>query len=217
MAKIILLFCILLMYSAPANADPISLSIMGTTISMSWGAIIGATVAIASAAVGISSSVVQARQQKAVANYQRQVNEQNARASMEAAQAKIANQRRQARFIQGTQLARLGGMGALAEGSPLDIMGQTAGQEKYDEMVTEYEGKVQQIQFQQQAALNKYQADIADYNLGLNVTGQIVKAAGSVGNSLLGGGVSLGAGSSVGKNVGDFTTSSGSLIGSDLA
>lgn len=209
MAKIISVLILIIFCRIPAYADPISITIGTTAISMAWSTIIAATAAIAATAIGVTSSVMQANQQKAVANYQRQVNEQNARASREAAQAKIVNQRRQLRFMQGTQLARLGGMGALSEGSPLDIMGQTAGQAEYDNMMTEYEGEVQAIQFQQQAALNKYQADIADYNLGLNVTGQVVKGIGSVGSSILGG-VSLGA--SAAKNVGDFTTSTGGAI-----
>lgn len=156
-------------------------------------AIASAVTAIASTALGVTSSVVQANQQKAIANYQQKVNEQNARASREAAQAKIENQRRQAKFTYGTQLARLGGMGALAEGSPLDIMGQSAAQQEYDNMVTKHAGEVQAIQFQQQAALNKYESDIASYNLGLNVTSQVVKGIGKVGNSLLGASSGLGA------------------------
>ena len=159
---------------------------------------IAAVSIIAATAIGVTSSVMQSNQQKAMANYQRQVNEQNAKASREAAQAKIENQRRQAKFTYGTQLARLGGMGALAEGSPLDIMGQSAGQQEYDNMVTEYEGEVQSIQFQQQAALNKYQADIADYNLGLNVTSQIAKGTASIGNSILGATGGLAAGTPTG-------------------
>ena len=193
-----------------AYADPISLTVLGTTLSVSWGAIAAATVAVASAAIGISTSVAQANQQKAIANYQRKVNEQNAKASREAAQAKVENQRRAAKFTYGTQLARLGGMGALAEGSPLDIMGQSAGQQEYDNMVTEYEGEVQAIQFQQQAALNKYEADVADYNLGLNITNHVVKAAGSVGDSLLGG-----AGSSLSSGVKFGKDAAGGLIGTD--
>lgn len=171
--------------TAAATAINVSLAIAAVSI-------------IAATAMGVTSSVVQSNQQKAMANYQRQVNEQNAKASREAAQAKIENQRRQAKFTYGTQLARLGGMGALAEGSPLDIMGQSAGQQEYDNMVTEYEGEVQSIQFQQQAALNKYQADIADYNLGLNVTSQIAKGAASMGNSILGATGGLAAGTPTG-------------------
>lgn len=161
-------------------------------------AITSAVMALASTALGVTSSVIQTNQQKAVANYQRQVNEQNAKASRDAAQAKIENQRRAAKFTYGTQLARLGGMGALAEGSPLDIMGQSAGQQEYDNMVTEYEGEVQAVQFQQQAALNKYEHDVAEYNLGLNVASQVVKGASKVGNSLLGGAGGLAAGAPTG-------------------
>ena len=179
------------------------------SIAVSWGAAIAATLAVAATAISVTSGVIQGNQQKAMANYQRQVNEQNAQASRQAAQAKIVNQRRAAKFTYGSQLARLGGMGALAEGSPLDIMGQSAGQEKYDEMVTEYEGEVQAVNFQQKAALNKYQADIAGYNIGLNTTATVAKGMASVGNSLLGGVSSLGSGSSL-ANTGDFTTSTGS-------
>lgn len=164
-----------------------------TTAMISTAAIVVSIVsAVVSTAIGVTSAVIQGNQQKAVANYQRQVNEQNAQASRQAAQAKIENQRRSAKFTYGAQLARLGGMGALAEGSPLDIMGQSAGQEKYDELVTEYEGETQAIQFQQKAALNKYQADVAGYNIGLNTTAALAKGAGSIGNSLLGGAGSLG-------------------------
>lgn len=171
----------------PAYADPITIL-----------AVTGVVAAIASTAIGVTATVVQTKQQKAVANYQRQVNEQNAKASREAAQAKIENQRRQAKFTYGSQLARLGGMGALAEGSPLDIMGQSAGQQEYDNMVTEYEGEVQSIQFQQQAALNKYEADIAQYNMGLNIAGQITKGVASASFSLLGASGGLSAGSPTG-------------------
>lgn len=172
-------------------------------------AITSAVMAVASTALGVTSSVIQTNQQKAVANYQRQVNEQNAKASRDAAQAKIENQRRAAKFTYGSQLARLGGMGALAEGSPLDIMGQSAGQQEYDNMVTEYEGEVQAIQFQQQAALNKYEHDVAEYNLGLNITSQVVKGAASVGSSILGAAGGLGSGVTFGKDA------SGSIIGTN--
>jgi hypothetical protein len=174
-------------------------------------AITSAVIALGSTALGVTSAVVQGNQQKAIANYQRQVNEQNAKASREAAQAKIENQRRAAKFTYGTQLARLGGMGALAEGSPLDIMGQSAGQQEYDNIVTEYEGEVQAIQFQQQAALNKYEADIAQYNMGLNITNQVLKGASKVGNSLLGAGAAFSQGNSL-ANTGDFSTPTGELI-----
>ena len=186
--------------TAAATAINVSLAIAAVSI-------------IAATAIGVTSSVMQSNQQKAMANYRRQVNEQNAKASREAAQAKIENQRRQAKFTYGTQLARLGGMGALAEGSPLDIMGQSAGQQEYDNMVTEYEGEIQTVQFQQQAALNKYESDIASYNLGLNVTNQVLKGAAKAGNSLLGAGVgtAFSQGTSL-ANTGDFSTSTGELI-----
>ena len=184
----------------PAYADPITIL-----------AVTGAVAAIASTAIGVTATIVQTKQQKAIANYKRQVNEQNAKASREAAQAKIENQRRQAKFTYGTQLARLGGMSALAEGSPLDIMGQSAGQQEYDNMVTEYEGEVQAIQFQQEAALNKYEADIAPYNMGLNITSQVAKGVAEASFSLLGASGGLGNGATFGKNA------SGGKIGTNAS
>lgn len=212
MAKIMKLFAIFLLFlTAPAaHAEPISIT-LGISMAATYALVASAALTVAATAIGITSSVVQANQTKAVANYQRQVNEQNAKASREAAQAKIENQRRQAKFTYGSQLARLGGMGALAEGSPLDIMGQSAGQQEYDNMVTEYEGEVQAIQFQQQAALNKYQADVADYNLGLNVTSQVVKGAASIGSSILGATGGLASGVTFGKDA------AGGMIGTDSA
>ena len=131
MAKIIKLFSILAFFlMAPAaNAEPISLT-LGISMAATYALCATAALTVAATAIGITSAVVQTNQQKAMSNYQRQVNEQNAKASREAAQAKIENQRRQAKFTYGNQLARLGGMGALAEGSPLDIMGQSAGQQE---------------------------------------------------------------------------------------
>lgn len=184
---------------------------ISTSVALMTTAIVTAVTTAISTALSITMGIIQSNQQKAVANYQRRVNEQNAQASRQAAQAKIENQRRQAKFTQGAQLARLGGMGALAEGSTLDVMGQTAGQEKYDELVTEYEGETQAIQFQQKAALNKYQADIADYNMGLNTATSLAKGIGSIGNSLLSGASSLSSSASLGKT-GDFATPTGSSI-----
>lgn len=194
--KLVIIFLLFIIVPA-AQAEPISIT-LGISMAATYALVASAALTVAATAIGVTSSVVQANQQKAMANYQRQVNMQNAKASREAAQAKIENQRRQAKFTYGTQLARLGGMGALAEGSPLDIMGQSAGQQEYDNMVTEYEGEVQAIQFQQQAALNKYQADVADYNLGLNVTSQVVKGAASIGSSILGATGGLAAGTPTG-------------------
>lgn len=201
---------ILLLIAPAAQAEPISTS-LGISLAATYAIIASAAMAAASAAIGVTSAVVQSNQQKAMADYQRKVNEQNAKASREAAQAKIENQRRQAKFTYGTQLARLGGMGALAEGSPLDIMGQSAGQQEYDNMVTEYEGEVQAIQFQQQAALNKYQADVADYNLGLNVTSQVVKGAASIGSSILGATGGLASGVTFGK------AAAGGMLGTNVS
>ena len=65
--------------TAAATAINVSLAIAAVSI-------------IAATAIGVTSSVMQSNQQKAMANYQRQVNEQNAKASREAAQAKIENQ-----------------------------------------------------------------------------------------------------------------------------
>ena len=212
MAKIIKLFSILAFFlMAPAaNAEPISLT-LGISMAATYALCATAALTVAATAIGITSAVVQTNQQKAMSNYQRQVNEQNAKASREAAQAKIENQRRQAKFTYGNQLARLGGMGALAEGSPLDIMGQSAGQQEYDNMVTEYEGEVQAVQFQQQAALNKYEHDVAEYNLGLNITNQVVKGAASIGSSILGATGGLGNGATFGKDA------SGGMIGTNAS
>lgn len=194
----------------PAQAEPISIS-LGISMAATYALVASAALTAVATAIGVTTSVVQSNQQKAMANYQKQVNEQNARASREAAQVKIENQRRQLRFTQGTQLARLGGMGALAEGAPLDILGQTAGQAEYDNMITKYEGDVQAIQFQQQSALNKYQADIADYNLGLNVTSQVVKGAASIGSSVLGatGGLTAGTPTGITPPIADTTSATG--------
>lgn len=190
MVKIIFLFFYIILSCSIVQAEPISLAVATTS---AWVAAHAAAMAIASAvavtvstALGVTSAVIQGRQQKAVAKYNQQVNLQNAAAQRQAAQAKIENQRRQLMFTQGAQLAKLGGMGALAEGTPLDLLGQTAGQGKYDQLVTEYEGEVGAIQFQQKAALNQYEADVAGYNTVLNTSTKVAEGAGKVG-SLLGG------------------------------
>ena len=189
-----------------------------TTAMISTAAIVVSIVsAVVSTAIGVTSAVIQGNQQKAMANYQRKVNEQNAQASRQAAQAKIENQRRSAKFTYGTQLARLGGMGALTEGSPLDIMGQSAGQEKYDELVTEYEGETQAIQFQQKAALNKYQADVAGYNIGLNTSVALVKGVGSISNSLLGVAGSLGSAGTLTGSTPNITNTASTVTSSGYA
>jgi hypothetical protein len=164
----------------PASADPISLTIGTSTVLIPmWVAATAAVIAVAGIATGITGSVLQANQQKAMMQYQEEVNQRNAAASRQAAQAKIEQQRRANKFLQGTQLAKLGGMGVTADGSSLLLLGQTAGQERYDELVTQYQGETQAIQFEQQAALNNYQSQVTDMNLGLNVTSQVIDGAGT--------------------------------------
>lgn len=164
------------------------------TFAVTYGLIYAAIAAvgvIASTAIGVTSGVQSANAAQAQADYQAQVNAANAKAAREAAQAKVENQRRAAKFTNGTALAKLGGMGALAEGSPLDSFAQDAGQQKYDMMVTEWEGESQAIQFQQAASLNNYQAEVSKASLPLNVASTIADGAAQVGSLLVGAGTSF--------------------------
>ena len=94
--------------------------------------------------------------------------------------------------MQGAQLAKLGGMGVTADGSTLQLLGQAAGQEKFDELVTHYEGEAQAIQFEQAAALNDYESSMANYNMGLNISAEVAKGVTKIGSSLLSAGLPTG-------------------------
>lgn len=175
MVKIgILVFLIILYCTDSAEAAPVGAALA----SIAWIPLITTAAPIVLTGLQMVANVglarAQSNQQIALAKFNEKQNLANAEAARSAAQAKVENQRRQLRFTQGSQLARLGGMGALAEGSPLGIIGQTAGQGKYDELVTEYEGEVQAIQFQQKAAINRYQADVAQANKGLNMLSAVI-------------------------------------------
>jgi hypothetical protein len=180
----------------PAHADPVTIATVAIVMS-----VVGV---LASTAIGVTSAVVTGKQAEAQADYQAQVNENNAKASRQAAQAKIDKQRINSKFLQGSQLAKLGGMGVTADGSTLQLLGQAAGQEKFDELVTHYEGEAQAIQFEQAAALNDYESSMANYNMGLNISAEVAKGVTKMGTSLLSGGIP---GGSTGITSGSAATS----------
>lgn len=201
---------ILLATPSMAQAEPVSIA-LGVSIAMAWTITAAAALAVIGTTVGIVGAVTSSNAQKAQAEYQEEVNLRNAASSRNAAQAKINQQRLQNKFLQGTQLAKLGGMGVTAEGSTLQLLGQTAGQEKYDELVTQYEGDNQAIQFEQKAALNEYSKSLQDLNLGLNVTSLAIKGASQIGGTLLTAGMS--AASPAGTGSGSAASSFGSGVG----
>lgn len=129
---------------------------------------IGAVATVASTALGVVGSVQQGKAAKAEAQYQAQVNRQNAKkAEMNAAQKRqegIEESRLQRiRTLQkvGSQQAAMAANGIdISSGTALDIVEDTAAMGELDALTTRYNSETEAIAFEHQAANFENQANL---------------------------------------------------------
>ncbi len=174
----------------PLAAIPVAL---GTT----WATIGGVTAAVGTlAGLGLSmySSVKSGEQQKAAyeaqaegARYNQSVAEANALGTEQAGAFAEQQARLKALRLQGTQAVGFAKTGVLLEGSPLDVMAETAALEEQDILATRYNYGVQAARYRSQAGFYGYEAQRQDNISGYPVQAGILKA----GTSLLTTGAAL--------------------------
>ena len=108
---------------------------------------------LASAAVSAAGSIAQGNAAKSAANYNAAVARQNADIARANATADADRQREQAGRLAGRQRAATGASGITPEGSPLDVMADSALSAELDALTTQYRGELQARSYGQDATL----------------------------------------------------------------
>lgn len=131
------------------------------------------------AVVGAVSAVSQAQQQKSAAKYNEKVANQQAQSARDAAAANATAQRRRSAKTIGSMQAQYGASGVTSEGSPLDILEQSARDAEMDYQNILYGGELSALGHQNTAALEKSRGKNAMTSGYLSAAGSLFSAAGS--------------------------------------
>lgn len=127
---------------------------------MSAGLIFG-LVSVVSTGFQMFTAYQEGQQQAALAEYNAEVMKQQARQEEEAAKIEaLRMQKEKDRFL-ATQRAAYSASGFTLEGSPMEVMANTAGQFEYDIALNTYNRQLKVWQARSQAGLYGYQASAA--------------------------------------------------------
>jgi hypothetical protein len=118
-------------------------------------------IAMAGVAMSVIGAVNQGQQAEAAAKYNADKDRQNAIASQQQAAANAAAQQRKARLQQGSMRAGYGASGVSIEGSPLDMLEQSATMAELDRQNIIYGGATRSQGYSASAGLNDSRASNA--------------------------------------------------------
>jgi hypothetical protein len=118
--------------------------------------------------------------QAAGARYNQSVAEANAQATEQAGAFAEQQARLKALRLQGTQAVGFAKTGVLLEGSPLDVMAETAALEEQDILATRYNYGVQAARYRSQAGFYGFEAQRQDSISGYPVQAGYLKAGTSL-------------------------------------
>lgn len=138
---------------------------------------------IASAAIGAAGALQTGRDAAAAGDLNAQVQENNAKAARDAAQAVAVDIRRETQRNLGTIRANAAASGVIAnEGSALEALVESAGEGELAALRAVHKGEVEGANFNAQAALDRFQAQSARtqsyYKAGASLLGGFSKAEG---------------------------------------
>lgn len=121
------------------------------------GVEIAAAAAVAASAVAAYSSVQAGQAQNKMAKYNAQVAEQQAKAQRDAAAYQADRAREQAAKNRSAQRVAAAASGVTPEGSPLELLGDTAAMDEMNALVIKYNGEVGASQSESRATLDRMQ------------------------------------------------------------
>jgi parvulin-like peptidyl-prolyl isomerase len=124
---------------------------------MSWGIVLG----VAGLAMNAVGAISQGMAASKAADYNAAINARNAQIAQQQAQADAEAQQRQAYQRMGAIRAAYGASGVTPEGSPLDILANSASQAELDRQNILYKGKLRAIGYTDQSNLDAMQSDAA--------------------------------------------------------
>lgn len=145
-------------------------------------------------AVSVAGQIRQGQAAQNAAMYNAKVNEQNATAAEQQAQSQAAMQTHRASMHNGELLAEYGASGVVSgEGSPLEVLAQSAASAEMDRQNIIYNGRVRATSFRNGAQLAITQGETAMQNGYMSAAGTLLQSAGKM-YGMSGGG---GAGSTI--------------------
>lgn len=115
----------------------------------------------ASTAFSVIGAIQSANAESNAAKYNAAVAKQNAKIAQQQSATDIDRQRRIAYKTQGAMTAGYAASGVTMEGTPLDIMEQSAAEAKLDELNIKYNADLESLGYQSEARLNKMRASSA--------------------------------------------------------
>jgi len=115
----------------------------------------------ASTAFSVLGAISSANAESNAAKYNAAVSKQNAQIARDQAVSDIDRQRRVAYRTQGQAVANYGASGVTLEGTPLDVLEQSAAEAKLDELNIKYNSELQALGFENTARLDRQRASNA--------------------------------------------------------
>lgn len=140
-----------------------------------------------SAVVSAIGAITQGRQAAAASTYNATVAEQNSTSAQQQAQAASIIQQENAKKAIGATVAGYGASGITMEGTPLDVLANSASVAERDRQNILYKGQLQAAGYTDQAQLDRYQASNDASNGYMKATG-ILLSGGTKAYDMSGGG-----------------------------
>ena len=122
---------------------------------------IGVGTALAGTAVSAVSQIQQGKEQQKWSEYNAAVAERDAKAAKAAAGYDASQKRKETERLLGRQRALYGKSGVTMEGSPLELMSETAAEGELDALMIERTGSVGAQRYQEEATLSRMKGSSA--------------------------------------------------------
>lgn len=138
-----------------------------------------AWVPIAMAVVSAVGAVAQAQSAKSAANYNAQIADRNALVTRQQAESNEAAQRRNTYRAMGRIRAGYAGAGVTPEGSPLEVLEDSAAEAELDALNIRYRGEIGATGYEDEGKLQRSRASSAMATGALNAGSALLSGAGS--------------------------------------
>lgn len=134
---------------------------------------------IIGAGVQAMGAMAQANAQASAAEYNAKVAERNATIAKQNAVQEEATKRRETRKVLGSQAAAVGASGLAMQGSPLDVLGETAAMGELDALTIRYNGDNNTESYRQDAQLERMKAKNARTAGAIGAASALIGGVGS--------------------------------------
>lgn len=137
---------------------------------------------IIAAAIAAAGAIKKGQSAKKQGDYNAKIEERNAAVARDQANAAALRQQRSANKIIGGMRAAYGAAGVSVEGSPLDVLEESAGQAELDRLTILHNGELKAIGAIDNAALDRARGAEAESSGYVNAVGKLFSAYGSKGS-----------------------------------